>query len=81
MYVAPGPAEQDNFFKVFPGNQKPWRECTRPPDANSEIQTRNRDFEAQIKGVFGKNRLYSRESAAALPGTVQPIPTEDALRA
>jgi hypothetical protein len=23
MYVAPGPAEQDNFFKVCPGNQKP----------------------------------------------------------
>jgi hypothetical protein len=24
MYVEPGPAEQDNFFKVCPGNQKPW---------------------------------------------------------
>ncbi len=24
MYVEPGPAEQDNFFKVCPGNQKPF---------------------------------------------------------
>jgi hypothetical protein len=24
IYVAPGPAEQVNFFKVCPSNQKPW---------------------------------------------------------
>jgi hypothetical protein len=29
MYVEPdGPAEQDNFFKVCPGNQKPWAHNT-----------------------------------------------------
>jgi hypothetical protein len=27
MYREPGPAEQDNFFKVCPGNQKPWLCC------------------------------------------------------
>ncbi len=31
------------------------------------------------KGVFGENRLYSRGSAAALPGRVQAITAKDAL--
>ncbi len=39
MYVAPGPAEQDDFFTVCPGNQKPWSNGTKPSFLQEEVKT------------------------------------------